>query len=55
VADSVDTARLEAEVAAHAITLPEHTPSVVRTTLGLEAALIGAGLLAFSSKEDHRA
>jgi glucokinase len=55
VADSLDTARLEAEVAAHAITLPEHTPSVVRTTLGLEAALIGAGLLAFSSKEDHRA
>jgi glucokinase len=52
VADSLDIARLDKEILAHAITLPEHTPPVVRTTLRSEAALIGAGLLVFSGKEE---
>ncbi|RUX46041.1 ROK family protein [Mesorhizobium sp. M4A.F.Ca.ET.050.02.1.1] len=54
VADSLDITKLATEVLAHVITLPEHTPAVVRTTLRSEAALIGAGLLAFSRREDFR-
>jgi len=53
VADSLDTSRLEAEVRAHALTLPEHTPPIVRTALRPDAALIGAGLLVFSGKKDQ--
>ncbi|MER8428174.1 ROK family protein [Mesorhizobium sp. M1403] len=52
VADSLDITRLEREVLEHAITLPEHLPQVARTTLGSEAALIGAGLLAISKRVD---
>ncbi|RWH78067.1 ROK family protein [Mesorhizobium sp.] len=52
VAGSLDITKLAKEVLAHVITLPEHTPAVVRTTLRSEAALIGAGLLAFSRRED---
>lgn len=47
VAEGLDVTRLEREVSAHAITLPEHSPPVVRTTLQSQAALIGAGLLVF--------
>ncbi|WP_157179938.1 ROK family protein [Rhizobium sp. CCGE 510] len=50
VAESLDTRRLQREVLAHAITLPEHAPPVLRTTLRAEAALIGAGLLVFSKQ-----
>jgi glucokinase len=50
VAEGLDTTRLGREVTAHAITLPEHTPPVVRTSLHSEAALIGAGLLVFSAQ-----
>jgi glucokinase len=51
-AESLDIARLEAEILAHAMTLPEHTPPVLRTALGTEAALIGAGVLVLSRMED---
>lgn len=52
VADSLDVTRLQQEVSAHAMTLPEHMPAVVKTPLRSEAALIGAGLLALSKREN---
>lgn len=48
VAESLDMDRLQKIVLLHAITLPEHVPPVVQTTLQSNAALIGAGLLVFS-------